>query len=318
MKPKQKDEQGNYTSSRVQGSPSKTFLAGDKANQQDRDESLEGLSRLRISPAPSDTRKRRASSPSLPIDTSVWRKKYRTSNPPGETAAMTWLGTSGDGSIIQPADPNEGRLSYDDDIDPNWPQPSPGSAKEGSSVLANVEVGPSKVSSGQDHNNTFINPRNRKPPIPRWRILKEKLLAQRLELFMANVLAMIQEESLKSDLILFIDGVEHCPLSDPFLDEFFRQQETVWVNKLLQTNRPRATDFYEVDDWDSDVESRESGEESEGPMDEQYSTARTDGYLGDVEVSPAAAMGCLTGSDQAAPLSEDDALATGKTASGFL
>ncbi|KAH6635181.1 hypothetical protein B0J18DRAFT_462304 [Chaetomium sp. MPI-SDFR-AT-0129] len=314
MKPKPKDEQGNNTSSRDQGSISKTFLARDKGNQQNRDEPLEKLSRLRISPAPSDTRKRRASPPLFPVDKGVWKKKYRTSNPPGETAAMTWLGVQDDGTIIQPSNPNEGRLSYDDDIDPNWPQSSPGRVKEDSSVSANVEVDPSKVLSTQDNKSTAVNPR--KLSIPRWKILKEKLLAQRRERFKAGLSVMIREESLKRDLILVVDGVEHYPLNDPFLDEFFRRQDTIWVNKILQTKRLRATDFYEVDDWDSDLESRESGEISDDPVEEQYSTACADVYMGDAEFSPAAAMGGLTGGHQATPRSDDD-LAAGNTASGF-
>jgi hypothetical protein len=66
------------------------------------------------------------------------------------------------------------------------------------------------------------------------------------QLLELDILEMIRVESVKTDLLLLVGGVERHPLSVPFLDKFFKGQETVWVNEALIKTRPCSTDFYSL------------------------------------------------------------------------
>ena len=64
---------------------------------------------------------------------------------------------------------------------------------------------------------------------------------QLLELALAE---MIQTESVKTDLLLLVNGVERLPPYHPFLLELFRGRESVWVNEASKKTRACPVDFF--------------------------------------------------------------------------
>ena len=62
-----------------------------------------------------------------------------------------------------------------------------------------------------------------------------------LELALAE---MIQIESVKTDLLLFINGIERLPPYHSSLFELFSGRESVWVNEVSRKTRPCPVDFF--------------------------------------------------------------------------
>ncbi len=69
------------------------------------------------------------------------------------------------------------------------------------------------------------------------RIVEAELLEQHLA-------EMIRTESVKTDMLLFVNGVERLPPYHPSLPALFRGREVVWVNEPLNKTRPCATDYF--------------------------------------------------------------------------
>ena len=74
---------------------------------------------------------------------------------------------------------------------------------------------------------------------------------QLLELALAE---MIQTESVKTDLLLFINGIEHLPPYHPSLFELFSGRESAWVNEVSRKTRPCPVDFFCVLDEEEKAE----------------------------------------------------------------
>ncbi|KAK4041183.1 hypothetical protein C8A01DRAFT_34802 [Parachaetomium inaequale] len=179
---------------------------------------LEEFSRLRVSADRTQPRKRRASPSRSPSpDRTAPRKKSQAWVSEG---AKNWSAMAfADNLMIRQRDPAEGRLSYDD-----VPQSSPTKHSASSSVVGGMDVEvPEKAASEKSEDDSH---------------------ADHNQLLELDVLEMIRIESVKTDLLLLVGGVERLPLSVPFLDKFFKGQESVWVNEALTKTRPCSTDFY--------------------------------------------------------------------------
>ena len=76
---------------------------------------------------------------------------------------------------------------------------------------------------------------------------------QLLELELA-LTQMIQTESVKTDLLLFVNGIERLPPYHPSLLELFRDRESVWVNEASRKTRACPVDFFCFLDEEEKVE----------------------------------------------------------------
>ncbi|KAK3901940.1 hypothetical protein C8A05DRAFT_34371 [Staphylotrichum tortipilum] len=133
---------------------------------------------------------------------------------------------------------DEGRLSYDDEVDDDPQSPLPESQVFGSPAEGKMDV------------DDLVRPRseNANGAAP----------ATEDESLEFEVLEMIQTESKKTDLLFLVNGVEHMSACDPTVVKLFEGQENIFINGALGKARPRPTDFYEL---------RDEGEREVGEMD---------------------------------------------------
>ncbi|KAK4238624.1 hypothetical protein C8A03DRAFT_14903 [Achaetomium macrosporum] len=66
------------------------------------------------------------------------------------------------------------------------------------------------------------------------------------ELFASDLLDMIRAESVKTDRLLLINGLEHPGPYNPLLVKLFSGKQSVWVNENLNMTRPCSSDFLDL------------------------------------------------------------------------
>ncbi len=123
---------------------------------------------------------------------------------------------------------DEGRLSYDDEVDDDPQSPLPESHIFGSPGEGKMDVDGSERPASK-------NPQG----------VAAVIEAESLELALSE---MIRTESTRTDLLTLINGVEHLAARNPAVVKLFEGRENIFINEALGKTRPRPTDFYELCD----------------------------------------------------------------------
>lgn len=178
------------------------------------------------SPSPHKTAPRKKNTTRIKKD--MWAKK----DPKNWSA---WKPTFLDDLMSGRKDQEEGRLSYDDEVDGDAPLSSPVTRTVRSPSVEVMEID--------------------RPEACVFKVDKRSAQAIRDQSLKLAVLDMIRVESVKTDLLLFINNVEHLPPLNPFLAQLFKSQQSIWVNKTLKKTRPCPTDFFEFLVKDEQIES---------------------------------------------------------------
>jgi hypothetical protein len=150
----------------------------------------------------------------------------------------TWKPAHLDDLMSGRKDEKEGRLSYDDEVDGDAPLSPPAPQTVHSPSVEMMEV---------DRPETSVS-----------KTTKESAPAVKDQSLEHAARDMIRVESVKTDLLLLFNGVEHLPHLSPFLNQLFRGQESIWGKKTLQKTRPSSTDFFEILSEDEDNKSTDS------------------------------------------------------------
>ncbi|KAL2142683.1 hypothetical protein VTI28DRAFT_838 [Corynascus sepedonium] len=214
----------------------------------DRYRPLDGLARLHLSPTRHQPRKRRASRSPSPGQTASRKKNHLCGNGGLKDESSMELD---DDLVSHRRSPEEGRLSYDDEDD--------GSITRTSSIkLTNLPASEKGGAADAPATIAFEDA---------W----DDAHSKRKKQWEFAVLDMIRTESIKTDLLVLVNGIECSPFFYSLSERFFLSEENLWVNQSLNKRRPSSAEFYNI--------SNETEQQTEEPEYEMVAEGASDGVL---------------------------------------
>ncbi|KAK4245768.1 hypothetical protein C7999DRAFT_16053 [Corynascus novoguineensis] len=207
---------------------------------------LDGLARLHL--ARHQPRKRRASRSPSPGQIASRKKNHLCGNEGLKDGPKMELD---DDLVSHQRGPEEGRLSYDDEDD--------GSIARTSSIK--LTSSPASDKGGAADASTTIAFEDT------W----DDAHAKRKKQWELAVLDMIRTESIKTDLLVLVNGIEYSPFFYSQSERFFLSEENLWVNQSFNKRRPSSAEFYNI--------RNETEQQTEEPEYEMVTEGASEGVL---------------------------------------